>query len=183
MAGIADVVGDLLRRRRRSGRPGRAQRRADHEQERMAAAVRLWSDRAPQPLARVVRVADLGCHDGRLRDHLVDVAPLPVRYTGVDLRELAKGLPRLDVDVVFALGVMDRVADASAFLRAMHDLTAVAVISYPGARQQPAGPGRLTAPGLLDLVHCATGLGYRVLETREVNGDVIALCTSDPLRR
>lgn len=98
-------------------------------------------------------------------------------------QELVKGLPRLDVDVVCALDVMDRVADATAFLRTLYNLAAVTVISYPGVREHPARLGRLTGPNRRDIVHCAIGSGYRVLETRNVNRDVIALCTSDPLRR
>jgi len=114
---------------------------------RAEAAKRLWlfgieEDRSAEiDLPEIWSIADLGCGDERLGRALIDTG-IPHRYQGYDVLpqsptcqrwNINEGLPTGRVDVAFALGLLEYLADVSLFFHGLRAFTRTAVISYVAA--------------------------------------------------
>jgi hypothetical protein len=104
-------------------------------------AVALLTDAtagAPGP-GEILRIADLGCGNMRLRGLIADRLGRAHRYRGYDLLpqdpaveriDLSRELPATEFDVAFCLGILEYLDDLPGFLARLRGRCRLAVLSY-----------------------------------------------------
>jgi hypothetical protein len=87
----------------------------------------------------LLRIADLGCGNQRLRQCLSQGLGRPFEYVGYDLLPQSEDVVRLDVerelpsygfDIVFCLGLLEYLRDVGSFARRLREVCRFAVTSY-----------------------------------------------------
>jgi len=137
----------------------------------------IWNDRA-QAAARLIRpgsrVLDVGCGDMHLEGHLpggctyfpLDVFQRDERTIVVDLN--ADSLPRVEIDCVVTLGVLEYLHDVPRFLSEAAQLAPEALISYHPLEKSPLRDrlalGWVNALNSLELLALLRGAGYQKVE-------------------
>lgn len=145
------------------------------EREVAATAVDLWCERAPLPLHRAAKVADLGRGDLRVGEILSTASSHPIDLIDVNLRT-----PVERIDAAFALGVMDSLNDPRRLLARLRAFADTVVFSYGHVANGGVARfwrGNHTEAEILDF---ALETRYRVLESKEVRGRLVVLACADP---